>query len=90
MSGIVFYAGRKCRTVRRLSTCPGDMTESPKDFAPKNVLIMTKLTRLEFEKLRHGNVSDEELEQTLRQRGSDYSSLLYHHYIHKVRRNPLV
>ncbi|ODM94814.1 NAD kinase 2, mitochondrial [Orchesella cincta] len=52
-------------------------------FQPKRVLILTKLSRLEFEKLRQPEQSDGELESVLRHRGSDYSTLLYHHYIHK-------
>ncbi|CAG7629566.1 unnamed protein product [Allacma fusca] len=52
-------------------------------FSPRKVLILTKLSRLEFEKIRHSKLNDAELEKTLRERGSDYSSLLYHHYIHK-------
>jgi len=53
------------------------------EFNPKKVLILTKLSRLEFEKLRHKDISDRELERVLKKRGSDYNTLLYHHYIHK-------
>lgn len=54
-------------------------------FKPKRVLILTKLSRLEFEQLRQKPKAktDFELETALRSRGSDYSTLLYHHYIHK-------
>lgn len=53
-------------------------------FQPKRVLILTKLSRLEFEQLRQPEVThDSDLETVLRKRGSDYSTLLYHHYIHK-------
>lgn len=54
------------------------------EFNPKNILILTKFSRLEFEKLRYSKLSDVELEATLKKRGSDYNTLLYHHYIHKV------
>lgn len=54
-------------------------------FKPQRVLILTKLSRLEFEQMRQQPKlkNDFELETTLRSRGSDYSTLLYHHYIHK-------
>ena len=42
-------------------------------FSPKKALVLTKLSRYEFEKLRHKNVSEAQLENILRKRGSDYS-----------------
>lgn len=55
-----------------------------RDFNPQKVLILTKLSRFDFEKMRHSNHSEAELESALRKRGSDYNTLVYHHYIHKV------
>jgi len=52
-------------------------------FSPEKVLILTKLSRYEFEKLRHADHNEQQLERALRKRGSDYNMLLYHHTIHK-------
>lgn len=52
-------------------------------FSPKRALVLTKLSRYEFEKLRHKNLDEAQLEDTLRKRGSDYNMLLYHHTLHK-------
>lgn len=55
----------------------------PANFKPQKVLILTKLSRYEFEKRRHPELTERQLERCLRNRGSDYNMLLYHHYIHK-------
>ncbi|XP_027218419.1 NAD kinase 2, mitochondrial [Penaeus vannamei] len=55
----------------------------PANFRPQKVLILTKLSRYEFEKRRHPELTERQLERCLRNRGSDYNMLLYHHYIHK-------
>ncbi|EFX80504.1 hypothetical protein DAPPUDRAFT_318645 [Daphnia pulex] len=52
-------------------------------FSPKKALVLTKLSRYEFEKLRHKNLDENQLEDALRKRGSDYNMLLYHHTLHK-------
>lgn len=55
----------------------------PGVFKPQKVLILTKLSRYEFERRRHPELTEKQLEKCLRLRGSDYNLLLYHHYIHK-------
>ncbi|KAK3849450.1 hypothetical protein Pcinc_043800 [Petrolisthes cinctipes] len=55
----------------------------PGNFRPQKVLILTKLSRYEFERRRHPELTERQLEKSLRDRGSDYNILLYHHYIHK-------
>ncbi|GAB6026087.1 hypothetical protein CHUAL_012290 [Chamberlinius hualienensis] len=52
-------------------------------FKPKRALVLTKLSRYEFEKKRKPELSEEQLEKVLAARGSDYQSLVYHHNIHK-------
>lgn len=37
--------------------------------------MLTKLSRYEFEKLRHKNLNESQLEEVLKKRGSDYSEL---------------
>lgn len=51
------------------------MTDTP-SFNPTKALVLTKLSRYEFEKLRHSDLNEKELEQALRKRGSDYSNHL--------------
>ncbi|OQR68661.1 NAD kinase domain-containing protein 1-like, partial [Tropilaelaps mercedesae] len=59
-------------------------------FAPKRVLVLTKFSRLEFEKRRHKDLSEEDLIRDLKARGSDYQSLLHHHNIHTKNRDLVV
>ncbi|VDM49472.1 unnamed protein product [Toxocara canis] len=51
-------------------------------FSPKKVLILTKLTRLEFERRTHATLSEEQLKHALAKRGSDYARLLERHEQH--------
>ncbi len=55
----------------------------PTVLQPKRALILTKLSRYEFERLRHADLNEKQLQEALRKRGSDYNHLLYHHTIHK-------
>ncbi|KAL7633773.1 UNVERIFIED_CONTAM: hypothetical protein RMT77_015727 [Armadillidium vulgare] len=56
---------------------------SSRDFSFKKVLILSKLSRYDFEKRKHPELTERELEKRLSKRGSDYNLLLYHHYLHK-------
>ncbi|XP_053685342.1 NAD kinase 2, mitochondrial [Sabethes cyaneus] len=49
----------------------------------RRVLVVSKLTRLEFEKTRDQALSDEKLELKIRGRGSDYDAMKYYHHLHK-------
>ncbi|XP_045782495.1 NAD kinase 2, mitochondrial [Maniola jurtina] len=42
-------------------------------------LIVSKVTRYEYEKHSHDNIADAELEKILRKRGSDYDSMISNH-----------
>lgn len=50
----------------------------------RRVLVVSKLTRLEFEKIREERLSDESLEQMIRDRGTDYDAIKYYHQLHKT------
>lgn len=50
----------------------------------KKALIVTKITRYEFEKIRHAELNDEQLEEKIRCRGTDYDALMYYHNLHKT------
>ncbi|KAH8407588.1 hypothetical protein KR222_007492 [Zaprionus bogoriensis] len=57
---------------------------SPKNFKLKRALVVTKLSRYEMEQLRHPELSREQLEQKLRDRGTDVEMVLYLHNLHKA------
>lgn len=54
-----------------------------RDFRISRATIVTKLSRLELEQHRNPDLNAEQLERFIRERGTDYDSLLYHHHIHK-------
>lgn len=58
-------------------------------FQPKKVLILSKLTRYEFEKKVNKGCDDEQLASILKKRGSDYHRLLSKHKIHHSYLNTL-
>ena len=70
------YFRRECSTFGHWDTT---------QFKPKKAVILTKVSRYEFEKLRHDTLSESQLEQELTARGSNYAAIRHHHNIHKVR-----
>lgn len=56
---------------------------TPANFKLERALVVTKLSRYEFEQLRHPGLSKEQLEQKLRNRGTDVEMVLYLHNLHK-------
>jgi len=52
-------------------------------FRPQKAVILTKVSRYEFEKLRHDSLTEKQLEQELTARGSNYAAIRHHHNIHK-------
>lgn len=52
-------------------------------FQLKKALIVTKLSRYEFEQHKNPKLTVAQLEQMLRDRGTDYDLLLHYHHIHK-------
>ncbi|GAB1608248.1 NAD kinase 2, mitochondrial-like [Argonauta hians] len=51
-------------------------------FKPKKAVVLSKVTRYEYEKLLFGKGTEEELIQNLRSKMSDYYGLLQRHNIH--------
>ena len=45
---------------------------------------MLKVSRYEYEKLRHEHLTEKQLEEELTARGSNYAAVRHHHNIHKV------
>ncbi|EDW59924.1 NAD kinase 2, mitochondrial isoform X1 [Drosophila virilis] len=56
---------------------------APANFQLKRALVVTKLSRYELEQLRHPELTREQLEQKLRDRGTDVEMVLYLHNLHK-------
>jgi len=52
-------------------------------FVPKRVLILSKLSRYEYEKIQKPKLSETELKTALTERGSNYDDLLAMHLINK-------
>lgn len=50
---------------------------SPMDFKPKKALIVTKVSRYEFERAKVNHLSESEFEDLLTKRGSDYTMIKY-------------
>ncbi|XP_062290815.1 NAD kinase 2, mitochondrial isoform X2 [Scomber scombrus] len=70
---------------RPLHTTICNTSSQPKTgFTPEKVAVVTKTTRYEFEqqRYRYSGLSEEDLKQLLRMKGSSYSGLLERHNIH--------
>lgn len=66
------------------------LCDDPKEFHPKKALVLSKVSRYEFEKYRHKTKSDLELERLLLKRGSNFQALKKHHDIHKKTESQLI
>ncbi|XP_037825556.1 NAD kinase 2, mitochondrial isoform X2 [Lucilia sericata] len=55
----------------------------PANFKLQRALLISKLSRYEFEQLRHPHLSKEQLEKKIRNRGTDFETLMYLHNLHK-------
>lgn len=89
LGGTVFQGLLRLRSeglrqlVQRCGCC-SHVDWNPADFKPKKAVVLTKVSRYEFEKLQHEKLSESQLEEMLTKRGSDYSMIRYHHNIHKT------
>lgn len=54
-------------------------SKDAQELKMEKCLIVSKVTRYEYEKHSHDNISDSELEKVLRKRGSDYDSMVTNH-----------
>ncbi|XP_051176864.1 NAD kinase 2, mitochondrial isoform X1 [Leptopilina boulardi] len=53
-------------------------------FVPKRVLVLTKISRYQFEKMREPDLDESLLRLKLKERGSDYEAMLTSHYRNKA------
>lgn len=54
-----------------------------RSFKLTKALLVTKLSRFEFEQHRNSNLNPNQLEKAIRHRGTDYEAILYFHKIQK-------
>ncbi|KAH8285485.1 hypothetical protein KR054_009930, partial [Drosophila jambulina] len=66
-----------------ISNFPEYANFTPTNFKLERALVVTKLSRYEFEQLRNPQLSREELEKKLRDRGTDVDMVLDLHHLHK-------
>lgn len=71
------------RYIHQRTSLSADPMMPEKPFLPKRVLVLRKFSRLEFERLCHPNLNEEQLAIGLSQRGSSYESLRHSEQVHK-------
>lgn len=76
------YRQRNLPIVSRLYRT-GAVDRSQRKFSFRKVLIVTKLSRYEFEQHKNPKLSVVQLEKLLRDRGTDYDLWLHYHQVHK-------
>lgn len=59
------------------------MPVDPSNFKLQRALLVSKLSRYEFEQMRHPHLSKEQLEKKIRNRGTNFETLMYLHNLHK-------
>lgn len=64
-------------------TTSNEQTTNQQKIQYKKALLVSKLSRYEFEQHKHPKLNDRQLEKTLRDRGTDYDLLIHHHRSHK-------
>jgi len=84
----LFYSSRVHNSLTRYlyshRNCSSFGYWDPAQFKPKKAVILTKVSRYEYEKLRHEHLTEKQLEEELTARGSNYAAVRHHHNIHKA------
>lgn len=91
-----FLVGAAASTSRRLSSSSSPYptlaapfgvdhrgSEDQPEFKPEKVLLLTKVTRYEFERNRFPGCSEETLREKMEKRGSNHDLIRQHHEVHK-------
>ena len=65
------FLGCSC-LVRNESSAP-----AVEEFRPKKALILTKVSRYEYERFRHPELNETQFELALKKRGSDYAMIRF-------------
>lgn len=56
----------------------------------RKVLVVSKLSRYDYEKYRYKNLTQTELHKAIKDRGSDLDKMLHYHELHKKFENKVV
>ena len=54
-----------------------ESSAAAEEFRPKKALILTKVSRYEYERFRHPDMNETQFELALRKRGSDYAMIRF-------------
>lgn len=60
------------------------INNAPRNLKINKCLVVSKLSRYEFERNRHRHLTDIELEKMLQKRGTNYDKMMHHHNLHKM------
>lgn len=63
---------------------------APHGLSIQKILVVSKFSRYEYEKVKHKNLSETQFHEMLRKRGSDVEKMLHYHNVHKDFENKLV
>jgi len=86
----LFYFLGTLQLLQFHSTFAGKDILRNENFVPRKVLILSKLSRYQFEKLQKPKLSETELKAVLIGRGSDYDNMLATHLVNKNVENQLI
>ncbi|XP_033109335.1 NAD kinase 2, mitochondrial-like [Anneissia japonica] len=80
-----FRLSRLYNVIKRSCTNQGERNDLNMETTMqlKRVLVLSKITRYEYERQRHEGISEKKLEKLLAERGSDYKKLLQRNDIHQ-------
>lgn len=81
------HCSKRCRLSSSCSSFPSPRqlsytSEDTDSFKLRRALIVSKLSRFEFEKLRYPELNAGQLERRIRERGTDYDSLIHYNEQH--------
>lgn len=79
-----FDLHRRHRTSLRWASTSVPSGNGEPVFRPKKVAVLSKVTRYEYEKARHGAISEKEFRAHLESKASDYEGLLQRHNKHQA------
>ncbi|GAU96705.1 hypothetical protein RvY_08112 [Ramazzottius varieornatus] len=87
---IASTAGSDDRAKSSMSRKASPDGRSIQAFRPKKVLVLSKITRYEFEKQKQSPLTDEELAEALAKKGSNLATLKKYHDFHKEQAHNIV
>lgn len=74
-------------TFSELKKTEAEYSTQSTTFKFNKILLLQKLSKLEIEQLRRPDLSERQLEQSIRKRGIDYAEMVRHHKVNKEFQN---